>query len=76
MQATIMLCYAKPLEQKIIVRTEILWTQQQKLFTRLIGRTLLTSLVACSGVVKDERDPLENWNRGVQRLMIISMNTR
>ena len=41
-------------------------TQQQKLFTRLIGATLLTSLAACSSVVKDERDPLENWNRGVQ----------
>lgn len=40
-------------------------TQQQKLFTRLIGVTLLSSLVACTGVVKDERDPFENWNRDV-----------
>ncbi len=40
-------------------------TQQQKLFTRLIGITLLGSLAGCTGTVKDNRDPLENWNRDV-----------
>lgn len=40
--------------------------QKQKIAVRLIGATLVTSLVACTGAVKDERDPLENWNRGVQ----------
>lgn len=41
-------------------------TQKQKIVARLISATLLTSLVACAGAVKDKRDPLENWNRGVQ----------
>lgn len=40
--------------------------QKQKLLVRLVSVTLLGSLVACAGTVKDERDPLENWNRGVQ----------
>ena len=40
--------------------------QKQKLWGRLASVTLLGSLVACTGAVKDERDPLENWNRGVQ----------
>jgi phospholipid-binding lipoprotein MlaA len=40
--------------------------QKQQIAARLIGATLLTSLVACTGAVKDERDPMENWNRGVQ----------
>lgn len=40
--------------------------QKQKIAVRFIGATLLSSLVACTGAVKDERDPLENWNRGVQ----------
>jgi phospholipid-binding lipoprotein MlaA len=30
-----------------------------------MGATLLSSLVACTGAVKDERDPFENWNRDV-----------
>lgn len=38
----------------------------QRLGTCLISATLLSSLVACTGAVKDERDPMENWNRGVQ----------
>jgi phospholipid-binding lipoprotein MlaA len=37
----------------------------KKLCTRLMSATLLTSLVACTGTVKDERDPMENWNRSV-----------
>jgi len=41
-------------------------TTKQRIFTRLIGVTLFGSLVACTGAVKDARDPLENWNRGVQ----------
>ncbi len=41
-------------------------TTKQKILTRLIGAILLGSLVACTGAVKDARDPLENWNRGVQ----------
>ena len=39
-------------------------TTKQRIFTRLIGVTLFGSLVACTGAVKDARDPLENWNRG------------
>lgn len=38
----------------------------QRLGTCLIGATLLSSLVACTGAVKDKRDPMENWNRSVQ----------
>jgi len=41
-------------------------TIKQRIFTHLISATLLGSLVACTGAVKDARDPLENWNRGVQ----------
>lgn len=41
--------------------------QKQQIAVRLIGATLLTSLVACtSAEVKDQRDPLESWNRDVQ----------
>jgi phospholipid-binding lipoprotein MlaA len=40
--------------------------KKQQIAARLIGATLLTSLVACTGAVKDSRDPLENWNRDVQ----------
>ncbi len=41
--------------------------QKQQIVARLIGATLLTSLVACTGAgVKDQRDPIEGWNRGVQ----------
>lgn len=39
---------------------------KQKLASRLISATLLSSLVACTGSVKDPRDPYENWNRNVQ----------
>ncbi len=41
-------------------------SQKKKVLARLISAMLATSLVACAGVVKDERDPIENWNRGVQ----------
>jgi phospholipid-binding lipoprotein MlaA len=40
--------------------------KKQQIAIRLIGTTLLTSLVACTGAVKDARDPMENWNRDVQ----------
>ena len=41
---------------------------KQQIVVRLMGVTLLTSLVACTGTgtIKDERDPMENWNRSVQ----------
>ncbi len=40
--------------------------QNKKLLARFISATLMSSLVACTSAVKDPRDPLENWNRGVQ----------
>ncbi|GDX84484.1 hypothetical protein LBMAG43_05260 [Methylococcaceae bacterium] len=41
--------------------------KKQKIAIRLINATLLTSLVACTALpVKDQRDPLESWNRDVQ----------
>lgn len=40
--------------------------QKKKIVARLASATLLSSLVACTSAVKDERDPLENWNRDVQ----------
>lgn len=39
---------------------------KQKIASRLISATLLSSLVACTGAVKDPRDPYEDWNRKVQ----------
>lgn len=51
---------------KIIVISEIFKMQKEKIVVRLLSATLLSSLVACASAVKDERDPMENWNRNVQ----------
>jgi phospholipid-binding lipoprotein MlaA len=42
--------------------------QNKKLLVRLATTVLVGSLAACTGAVKDPRDPLENWNREVQSL--------
>lgn len=53
---------------KIIVISEIFKMQKKKIVARLVSAVLLSSLVACGENVKDQRDPMENWNRNVQSL--------
>ena len=70
MQATIcaMLREKNHLIKIIIVISEILKMQKKKVVARLMSATLLISLVACAENVKDQRDPMEGWNRHVQSL--------
>lgn len=40
--------------------------RKQKLITQLTGFILFGMLAGCATSAKDTRDPMENWNRGVQ----------